>query len=401
MTNRKGLRGPLCRVMAAGAVMAAIHAAPAFAGATGYTRIAYTQDVASNPFTILPSINNHGDVAFRASLDGEPDMHIGIHVGDGSSPATTVVTAEETHGFGERIIGVVIRDSGRIAFTQSIRTGGPMVYRWNQADGLEQMFPDGMGPFSRGSLTSPGLSDDGRIIFGASNNASSGGTKGSGVFRGTPNSITTVEEIPTHTLQLGAPDSSADGDKIVFRLGEVDGVHDGVYSEVNGERRTIHTTQSSSQFYRDPVINNAGQVAFGRFSNNTTYELLIGDGVSPLETIASITNTAFVDFGHLSLNNHGDVAFLAELSSDVSKGIFLGGDPNNDLLIGIGDALDGSTVLDLVMGRHALNDHGQVTFFARLTDGRQGVYVMAIPSPSGFVVLSGILGCVSAPRRRR
>jgi hypothetical protein len=80
-------------------------------------------------------------------------------------------------------------------------------------------------------------------------------------------------------------------------------------------------------------------------------------------------------------------------------GIYSGSDIVEDLIVGIGSQLDGSTVVDFRFGRNGLNDHGDVTFFANLADGRQGVYVAHIPTPAGLSIL--MTGLVISTRRRR
>jgi hypothetical protein len=122
-----------------------------------------------------------------------------------------------------------------------------------------------------------------------------------------------------------------------------------------------------------PVINNAGVVAFwGRDVNNRTGIFKTSDGV----------NFTYVGYGgfaaghdRISINNSGTVAYDGGASPNSPiPGIFTGSDPVKDAVIRAGDALDGSTVLSMYMWEEALNDSGQVAFWAQLADGRSGVY---------------------------
>ena len=72
-------------------------------------------------------------------------------------------------------------------------------------------------------------------------------------------------------------------------------------------------------------------------------EVVTGNG-GPLTTVAD-TRGEFASFGFRppSLNNEGDVAFLATLD-DGTSGIFVGSDSIADRVITTGDTLDGSTV---------------------------------------------------------
>jgi hypothetical protein len=86
-------------------------------------------------------------------------------------------------------------------------------------------------------------------------------------------------------------------------------------------------------------------------------------------TVVADTKGEFASFGFRppSLNNNGDVAFLADLDSGGS-GVFVGPDPINDRVISTGDALDGSTVQNITFCEEGLSDTGELAFVAQLAD---------------------------------
>jgi hypothetical protein len=140
-----------------------------------------------------------------------------------------------------------------------------------------------------------------------------------------------------------------------------------------------------------PNLNDSGTVAFHRFFNDQPgEELVIGNG-GPLTAVAD-TSGAFQSFGFTfvgftppALNNNGDVAFFADLDSGGS-GIFVGPDPVADRVIGTGDTLDGLTVTNLRICDEGLNDSGQLavqaTFDdASVPDGRRVAVYRATPAP--------------------
>ena len=75
--------------------------------------------------------------------------------------------------------------------------------------------------------------------------------------------------------------------------------------------------------------------------------------------------SSLIVFRPPSLNNNGDVAFLADLDSG-GAGIFVGPDPINDRVISTGDTLDGSTVQDITFCEEGLSDSGELAFVAQL-----------------------------------
>ena len=87
-------------------------------------------------------------------------------------------------------------------------------------------------------------------------------------------------------------------------------------------------------------------------------------------TVVADTRGEFSSFGGRppSLNNNGDMAFLATLDDFTTTGIFVGSDPTNDRVISTGDMLDGETVTGLKFCEEGLNDSGQLTFTAFFED---------------------------------
>jgi hypothetical protein len=120
-----------------------------------------------------------------------------------------------------------------------------------------------------------------------------------------------------------------------------------------------------------PNLNDAGTVAFHRYFNDRAGEELVTG--SPLTVVADTSGRfqsfgfTFVGFTPPALNNNGDVAFFADLDSGGS-GIFVGPDPATDRVIGTGDTLDGSPVTNLRFCDEGLNDSGQLAFQATFDD---------------------------------
>ena len=101
-----------------------------------------------------------------------------------------------------------------------------------------------------------------------------------------------------------------------------------------------------------------------------------------------------------SINRHGDLAFEA-VARGTGVGIFTGPDPIADKVIVHGDPLFGSTLMGPDMLWGALNDHGDIAFRYRLTDGRTGIALARlVPEPTGLAALLAAAAPTLLRRRR-
>ena len=94
-------------------------------------------------------------------------------------------------------------------------------------------------------------------------------------------------------------------------------------------------------------------------------ELVTVDEAGASSTVAD-TRGEFSSFGFRppSLNNVGDVAFLANLDGSSDAGIFLG----QEEVISTGETLDGETVTGLRFCEEGLSDAGELAFVADFQD---------------------------------
>ena len=272
---------------------------------------------------VNPSINDSGQVSFAARLDGgkKPDTEA-ILRGDGRKLTTIATTADRFNFFG---FDTSINNSGEVAFTAELDeefgfdeglfsgTGGKR--------GVTTHYLTSTSEFD-GSDSRPSINDSGNIAFVESVDFARG------IFVGREGEFTTVVE----------PDPS-----------------------------------DPSVGFEAPILNNAGTVAYKKTSFDETAQQSVeeivkidADGTS---TVVADTRGEFASFGFRppSLNNNGDVAFLADLDSGGS-GVFVGPDPINDRVISTGDALDGSTVRNITFCEEGLSDSGELAFVVQLAD---------------------------------
>lgn len=99
----------------------------------------------------------------------------------------------------------------------------------------------------------------------------------------------------------------------------------------------------------------------------------------------------FARFHAATINDSGRVAFLAVLD-DGGMGVFTGQDPLVSKIIATGDPLFGSTVVSLSLAAPSVGESGQLSFWAMLADGTQGIYRADPPDPVPTVLVHGFCG---------
>ena len=138
----------------------------------------------------------------------------------------------------------------------------------------------------------------------------------------------------------------------------------------DGQTTTLLTDGDEQYFlfYR-PVINDEGMVVVQTASEShdgwvAKHLVAIVDG--HIHLLAS-TQGLFRDLvsAH-AVNNHGHVVFSAVLASGIS-GLFVGPNPEIDLVIKQGDQLFGIRIVEgPVLSNRGFNDAGQIAFYALL-----------------------------------
>jgi len=171
-----------------------------------------------------------------------------------------------------------------------------------------------------------------------------------GLFSGSGRAIT------THYLASTSDFDGSDSRPAINNVGNIafdESVNfdTGIFVGREGSFQTI-AAPDPNVFVRGPVLNDSGVAAFYRSffdeANQEFVEEIVTGSGGPLTTVAD-TRGPFGSFGSRppSLNNDGDVAFLATLDDFSTTGIFVGPDPVEDRVIATGDTLEGATVTGL------------------------------------------------------
>jgi hypothetical protein len=351
------------------------------------------------PFTSLgqnPTINNAGTVSFIAGGGGV----IRFLTGSGGS----LTTIADSTGPISTFTGPagVINDSGTVAFFATLDTGVRGIFSGNGGD-LTTIATTG------GALTSsfgftPSINNTGTVAF--TTGLTSGGF---GVFTGSGGSLTTVATTAGAFNTLQNPDINNLG--VVAFSGALDpGPLPQYVASGTGEPFTTIVQTGVDGFtllgLLNVAINDSGTVAFRGFNPTGGIFTASGGTITPFADSSGALNIALSN-NRVALNNDGDVAFQAGLDAG-GECIFIGPDAVDDKVICQGDALFGSTIGhslfpflttgNIAFFRDGLNDSGELTFWARLLDGREVIVratplEAAVPEPGSVLLVGlGLLG---------
>jgi hypothetical protein len=379
-------------VMSIGAVTAA-NATQTY----GFTTVA-TTNATSGEGLSLPSINDSGTVAFVNTTSGTD----GLYTGNGG--ALTTVDS----GFNKFYIyyaggpgAPTINDAGTVAAWEHVGAPGSlstvdgiMAYQGGNALSIVSSTPPA-GSNSGNYTETPTISTGGTVAFAfRAAVASAGG----GIFTGNGGSLTTL--IYNSAADSNADPSISHNGLVAYDWpGLISGTsfrngNDSLYL-VNGNTTTNVGTVTSDLF-TSVAVNNSGTVVAS--TGREIYTTSGGNLTGVVNTLGALSG-----FGTVAINDAGEYAYFAALGAGGSE-ILTGPDPVQDKVVETGDPLDGSTITELGFAGEGLNDSGQITFWAMLGNGQQGIFIATVPEPSSAsisLVLAGALLLMRSPLRQR
>ena len=380
-------------------------------GATIYQLIARGTPIASpvwDPAFSLPSLNASGTVAFSAK-EGFSTL-FGVYAGTSSANLITYELGPPMIGreFGHP----VLNDQGLVLF-------------WRSTDDIVFGTPSQKNAIPAG-LSPPFPLNSGFVGYDFARNTINNGAFSTSAATSVPNTVNwTVGTFPTSSIvnfvasgqgtpfQAGSPSINDMGNTVVYREGSTPaGV---VRAAVAGSVQTLNLGPGVTQVQNPSIVgDDRVAVALTRSGNDeivTTSALggpvttRVSAAVSGFTTLGRQnypTNIAAIgipeqmggNVGAVALNTNGIVAFTAERPGINVRGIYAGPNPVADRVIQTGDALFGSTVVDVAFGNDGLNNSMQVAFLAKLADGTTVVARADLP---GSTQLNPILPNLALP----
>ncbi len=326
---------------------------------TGFTltRIADTTDRFREFGPYVAALNNAGTVAFQASLSRGGS---GVFTGDGG-PVTTIF---DTNGTPIRAVlsHPDINAGGSVSFYGEREAGERGVFL---VRGGELIRLGGAGPTAVGQIgpLGPTMNDGDAVAFRADLPEGA-----SGIFVGAPDATRAIAHTgDRYGAFWGLPVITDDG-TVVFRADLREGGQ-GIYAHRGDSLTTIADTTGAFQtlgFF--PSANDDGEVAFAatrKQGGGGIFHWIDGDFTTVIET-----SDGFDSLRGAWINNAGAVFFLGTPSGG-TLGIHSGANPHTDRILGLGDALFGSTITDFAANPVSLNDAGQLAIRVALATGRE------------------------------
>jgi hypothetical protein len=202
-----------------------------------------------------------------------------------------------------------------------------------------------------------GLNNNGQLVF--TGTLASGVT---GIFSGAnPATDTFADSSPASGYRaIGGAAINDSGAIVFYALVEKDGTDlPGIFNGPSASANVVVPPGGAYVGFNEPVINNAGKIAFWGARLNGPTGVFTGPNPAS-DTVADSSNYPYIVDTSIAINNNGTVAF-AGASTDSVAGIFTGPDPAVD------NYIESSPLIGAIRN-FAINDRGDVIFAAQLID---------------------------------
>ena len=351
-------------------------------------------------FFDAPAINNEGQVAFLGLRSGMPENLQGVFVADVDGFETAALQGQTfadgtfTTAFSE----VSLADSGLAAFRATIElTGMPGTFGGGVFGGdgssITTIGPVAADPFAGPNYFAGYLNEIGTAVLSA------GVSFGEDLHLWSGGAPTVLYDSSTLGPDIGAffgPDINNAG-VVSAVAGASPGVFHFVVAGSGGALTTIADSTDmasglrSNSIATNTSINDSGTVTFVARADTVDgkYGVYTGSG-GALSLVADSSGDIglFSSYGP-SINDSGTVAFTAIVSGG-DRGLYTGPDLMADKVVEVGDLLAGGTVAYVESGRFAINDSGEIAFYASLGGGREVIAVAEPITPHLQVAVNGL-----------
>ncbi|MGD9632529.1 MAG: choice-of-anchor tandem repeat NxxGxxAF-containing protein [Pirellulales bacterium] len=335
-----------------------------------------------------PSLNSQGTVAFQGSLYTGVS---GIFAGNEFGLAAIADNTGELQGFS---INPSINYSGQIAFSSYLDRGEWAVLRYSPGQVGYTTIASSSGPLASMSVSPNSLSDAGEVVL--LGYADEGG---SAIYRssGAPQ-LEKLADTAGEFFGFGVPAISPGG--IVAIGASYDAGDSVLLNTASGTLAPVIDTTGPLSSLSSPTINDAGTMGTQAFFDAGGNGPVAVSGNS--FTIIADTNGPISSAGIPAINRNGEFAFWATIDGPGgNQGIFTGPDMVADKVIRTGDMLFGTAVRRVQFSRGGFNDRGDIAFRYELLDHVTGIAIArVVPEPSSALLLLASVSSIVAWRRR-
>lgn len=327
--------------------------------------------------------NNGGRVAYYANLIGGGQA---IYTYTGVGAPRLIADTQTSSKFSSFGQGLSINKSGTVAFFATLKTGATGIYTYDGKIGSQPKLIAQTGSEYSSFLPGLSLNDKGEVAFSAVKNGIREIFKSDGSI--TLN-ITNCKSAGASDFQCPITDAPSINNEGMVGFTS----HYGLWSgDENGINQIVKDSASFlNGWYREANISDNGFVSSYVHRNGSGQMLISADGSifgrnviagTNFDPVTGVTSSNFDSIGTNSINKKGIVAFTGS-QVNVGKGIFIGDDAVNDKIVGIGSILmgtdgkalfGGSTVTDLFFDREGLSDDNEISFWAKLANGIEGIF---------------------------
>ena len=333
------------------------------------------------PQSVLAPLPDNGVPALAAAGLSTLQAHLvgpaaGVLRVGGGLPRRAIASSQAFNRFGE----VTLNARGQVAFEGSpAQALGEGIFRGDGDSRVQIAGTRDLGDFDFVNV-GPSINARGQVAFIGERIVD--GRYVAGVWAGNGGPVRALVDASGEMAGFSGNPALNDAMDVAF-LGERDDGVSGVFLARRGQapQTVFNSTATGAYVYSDPVINRAGDVAFGTYFNRpqggVVYGVHVVDGTG-LRTVAQASGI----FGmrQPSINNLGQVAFIVEPRYP-DQVLVTGPDLQADRVIGSGDLLEGRRVSGVLFGRQGLNDDGQLVFTAVFRDGSTRAYLATPVAP--------------------
>jgi hypothetical protein len=386
----------IVHILALAAVVGLQTAAHAASGYRFTKLVDHVDDNYSPRSFTCASINETGDVAFKASRSAPDGLDSWDVIARVSRDGVITTIVEDPNKTQFQFFGnfVSINDAAQASFGAFLSNDDIAIIRADATSLLT--IASSAGAFDSFGFDTQ-LNNSGEVAFtGQLDDGQRGLFSGAGGPVTTHYLDTTPVLVDGMTTDLfggnfGRPAINTGGELAFFDFVEPD-FSQGIFAGRNGVFRTLGPTEPNRQ-YRDPNLNDLGIGAFETsFFNDAglfvTEIVTSNEGV--MSTVADTLN-GYAGFGFYApaINSRGQVAFEGLLPDFTTDGVFTGPNPKKDAIITSSDKLDRARIISgsITFCAEGLNNSGEVAFIVDLEDNtllegfRSAIYLATPKKP--------------------